>query len=188
MAYQMAPAVMSVGVVIRISGNPKPAVAAIRQLLFGIDLNVPVSHLRTLEHELSDSIAPRRFNLFLLAAFAGTALLLALIGIYGVMAYLVTQRTQEIGIRMALGAPRGEIVRMIVGQGMKMTLAGIALGLMAAFALTRGMASMLYDVKASDPETFAAVAATLALTAFLACCVPALKAALVDPMVTLRHD
>ncbi len=188
MAYQMAPAVASVGVIVRMSGNLKPAVAAIPKLISSIDPNVPVLQLRTLEQELSDSVAPRRFNLFLLAAFAGTALLLALIGIYGVMAYLVTQRTPEIGIRMALGAQRGEIVQMIVRQGMKITLAGITVGLIAAFALTRVMASMLYGVRADDPATFATGAATLALTALLACCVPALKAALVDPMIALRHD
>jgi putative ABC transport system permease protein len=153
-----------------------------------MDPTQPVYELETLEHALSDSIAPRRFNLFLLTTFAATALLMALVGIYGVISCSVVQRTHEIGIRMALGAQRGEIVGMVVRQGMVMALVGILAGLGAALALTRLMSSLLYDVQANDPTTFAVVAVTLVATACLACWMPALKAASVDPINTLRHE
>jgi putative ABC transport system permease protein len=142
----------------------------------------------TLEQVLSDSIAPRRFNLFLLGTFAAAALLMALVGIYGVIAYSVTERTREIGIRMALGAQRSEVVRMVVGQGMKIAVAGIAVGLAAALAMTRLMSSLLYEVHPNDPFTFVVVAVTLAATALLASWGPALKAALVDPLTALRCE
>ena len=141
-----------------------------------------------MERALSDSIAPRRFNLFLLEVFAATALLIALVGIYGVIAYSVTQRTHEIGIRAALGARRGEIVWMVLRQGMGMALAGIAAGLAAARGLTGLMASLLYAVEPNDPQTLAAVAATLMVTALVACWGPALKAATLDSMTALRHN
>ena len=144
--------------------------------------------LQTLEQALSDSIAPRRFNLFLLGAFAATAMLMALFGIYGVTAYSVAQRTQEIGIRMALGAQRGEIVRMVVRQGMTMALSGIAVGSVAALGLSTLMAGLLYEVKPDDPQVLTACVVTLAACALLACSAPALKAAFVDPIVALRHE
>ena len=133
-------------------------------------------------------IAPRRFNLFLLGTFAGSALLLALIGIYGAMSYAVTQRTHEIGVRMALGARRGEIARMVIRQGMLVALTGIVTGIAAAFGLTRLMATLLYDVKPTDPLTFAAVVIALSATSLLASWVPALKAARVDPLHALRYE
>ena len=188
MAYQRAPVVNTVRVVVRTSIDPKYVESAIRKLVSGIDRNVPVYQLQTLQQALFDSIAPRRFNMFLLETFAGTALLLALVGVYGVIAYSVVQRTREIGIRMALGAEHDQIVGMVVRQGMRMALAGIAVGMLAALALTRLMASMLYDVKSSDPATFFTVALVLALTALVACFLPALKAARVDPMVALRYE
>ena len=188
MAYEWSPVVRSVRVVVRVSGEARLAASTIRNLISGIDRAQPVYELQTLEQALSDSIAPRRFNLFLLGTFAATALLLGLIGIYGVIAYSVAQRTNEIGIRRALGAQRGEIVRMVVWQGMQMALAGIGVGLGAALGLTRLMGSLLYDVKANDPLTFAAVALTLSVTALLALLIPALRAALVDPTVALRCE
>jgi putative ABC transport system permease protein len=148
----------------------------------------PVYNMESLQQALSDSIAPRRFNLFLLGTFAAAALLMAIVGIYGVIAYSVTQRTREIGIRMALGAQRGEVVQMVVRQGMGIALSGIVVGLAAALGLTRLMASLLYDVKPNDPSTFALVAITLAATAGLASWGPALRAALVDPLIALRHE
>jgi len=159
-----------------------------RKLISGIDPTQPVYNVKTLEQALADSIAPRRFNLFLLGTFAAVALLLALVGIYGVIAYSVTERTREIGVRMALGAQRREVVRMVVREGMAMALAGMAAGLAGAWSLTHWMASLLYDVKAADPATFAAVSAALAATAMLACWIPALKAARVDPVVALRYE
>jgi putative ABC transport system permease protein len=159
-----------------------------RKLISGIDSTQPAYDVKTLEQALSDSIAPRRFNLFLLGTFAAAALLLALVGIYGVIAYSVAERTREIGVRMALGAQRGEVVRMVVREGMAMAFAGMAAGLAGAWGLTRLIGSLLYDVKANDLATFAAVAGALAVTAMLACWVPALKAARVDPMVALRYE
>lgn len=152
-----------------------------------LDKTLPVFDVMTMEQALADSIAPRRFNLFLLGAFAVAALLLALIGVYGMSLYWVAQRTQEIGVRIALGAPRGEVVRMIIREGMGVALGGILIGVVGALALTRLMATLLYDVRPTDPQTFAAVTAVLTMTALVACGAPALKAALVDPMTALRQ-
>ena len=126
-----------------------------RKLVAGIDSTQPVFDIQTMEQILADSIAPRRFNLFLLAAFAGAAVLLAAFGVYGVMAYSVAQRTNEIGVRVALGAKQRDVVGMVVRQGMAVALAGISIGLAAALGLTRLMASLLYGVKPNDPSTFA---------------------------------
>ncbi len=165
-----------------------PAGETVRNALSGIDKNVPVFQVQTLAQELSNSVAARRFNLSLLMIFAVTAVLLAVIGIYGVIAYLVAQRTAEIGIRMALGAPSNSILQMIVRQGMTMVLVGIGFGLAIAAALTRFMANMLYGVKAGDTTIFALVAAVIGLAALLACVGPALRAAWIDPMIALRNE
>jgi len=175
-------------VMVKTAGDPLIAAPSIRQLVSEIDKAEPAFDVLTLEQALAESIAPRRFNLFLLGAFAAPALLLALIGIYGVISYSVAQRTHEIGVRMALGAQRAEVVRMVVRRGLGMALAGIVTGLAAAFALTRVMTSLLYDVKPTDPPTFAAVAAVLSATALAACWGPALKAAFVDPVIALRYE
>ena len=148
----------------------------------------PPGELKTLEQSLAESIAPRRFNLFLLGTFAAAALLLALVGIYGVIAYSVSQRTHEIGVRAALGASRGEIVRMVVRQGMTIVVVGIAAGLGAALGLTRLMVSLLFEVRPTDPATFGAVALLLTATALAASWIPARKAASVDPLVALRSE
>jgi putative ABC transport system permease protein len=175
-------------VVVRTSGDPLAIAPVVRKLVSDIYKGQAVVEARSLEQALADSIAPRRFNLFLLGTFATTALLLALIGIYGVIAYTVTQRTHDIGVCMALGAQRGEVVRMVVGQAMSIALVGIGVGLAAALGLTRLMESLLYEVRPNDPPTLAAVAIMLAMTSVLACWVPAIKAALVDPVVALRHE
>jgi putative ABC transport system permease protein len=175
-------------VAVRTTGDALAIAPAMRKLISGIDPTQPVWNVKTLEQALSDSIAPRRFNLFLLGTFAAAALLLALAGIYGVIAYSVAERTREIGVRMALGAQRHEVVRMVVLEGMAMAMAGMPAGLAGAWGLTHLMAGLLYNVKANDPATFAAVLTALAVTALLACCVPALKAARVDPMVALRYE
>jgi len=186
--YQQLPFLAGTSVVLRTAGDASALAPAMRKLISGIDPTQPVYNVKTLEQALADSIAPRRFNLFLLGTFAAVALLLALVGIYGVIAYSVTERTREIGVRMALGAQRREVVRMVVREGMAMALAGMAAGLGGAWSLTHWMASLLYDVKATDPATFAAVSAALAVTAMLACWIPALKAARVDPVVALRYE
>ena len=142
----------------------------------------------SLEQALAESIAPRRLNLFMFSTFAAAAMFVAMIGVYGVMACSVTQRVHEIGVRMALGAQRTDVVGMLVRQGMQVTLAGIAAGLAGAVVLTRFMESLLYEVQPSDPLTFAVLTIGLATAGFLACCIPALRAAFVDPTIALRYE
>jgi predicted permease len=178
----------SATIVARTAGDPLAVAPAIRTLVAAIDKTQTVSDVKTVAGVLADSIAPRRFNMFLLGSFAAAALLLALIGIYGVIAYAVAQRTREIGVRMALGAQRGEVVRLVVRQGLGMALAGMVAGALAALVLTRLMTSLLYDVTPTDPGTFAVVIGVLATTALAACCGPALRAARVDPMIALRCE
>lgn len=187
-SFKMIPVLRAVRIAIRTSRDPLSLAETIRKAVAGIDKTVPVFQVQTLAQELSDSVASRRFSLALLAVFAATALLLAIVGIYGVIAYLVAQRTSEIGIRMALGAPRISILRMIVRQGMRMVLIGIAVGLLSAAGVTRVMANMLYGVTPGDATIFVLAATAIALTALLACIGPALRAALVDPMVALRNE
>ena len=174
--------------VVRTAAEPSALSAAIRQEVFALDKDQPVASVRTLEEVLAESVARRRFSMWLLGLFGGVALLLASVGIFGVMNYTVAQRTHEIGIRLALGAQRRDILRLVVGQGMILALIGVALGLIAAFAGTRVMASMLYGVSATDPLTFTGVALLLAVVAFLACYLPARRATRVDPMVALRYE
>jgi ABC-type lipoprotein release transport system permease subunit len=185
-AYPEAPGMVTMRLFLR-TESPRLIAEALPQLTTAIDPDVPV-RIETLEQTLAESITLRRFNMYVFEVFAASALLLALIGIYGVLAYMVRQRTREIGIRMALGGQQGAIMRMVVWQGMRIALAGTALGMMAALGLTRLMASMLYETSAKDPITMAAVAAILLLTALLACWQPAWKAALTDPMVALRDQ
>lgn len=172
----------------RIEGDPMVAAPAIRKALSSVDPTQSFYEVRTMEQALSESISPRRFNLLLLGTFAIVALVLAALGVYGVVAYAVAERTQEIGIRLALGAQRARVVRMIVGQGMWSVAAGLAVGLVGAYAATRVIAGLLYGVPPHDPATFAAATIGLALIAFAACALPALKAALVDPVTALRAD
>ena len=186
--YVYAPTLTAFSVVARAGGDPAALTPSIRSAVAGIDKTLPVFGVMTLEQVLTASIAPRRFNLFLLGIFAGSALLLAVIGIYGVIAFSVAQRTHEIGVRLALGAQRRAVVGMVVWQCMAVVLGGIAVGVAGALALTRVMMGMLYDVAPTDPPTFAIVTGLLAATALAACAGPALKAALVDPVVALRCE
>jgi putative ABC transport system permease protein len=175
-------------VAVRAAGDSAAVALAVRKLISGIDPAQPAYDVKTLEQVLAESIAPRRFNLFLLGSFAAAALLLAVIGIYGVTAYSVAERTREIGVRMALGAQRAQVVRMVILDGIAVALAGILAGVAAALALTRLMAGLLYGVRADDPAALAAVAVTLAATALLAFLGPALKAAWTDPKTALRYE
>ncbi len=188
MPYERFPTMRSMRVVVRTTGRAGTVERAVRELLAQVDATQPAYEFETLEQALTDSIAPRRFQLLLLGVFAAVALLLAAIGIHGVMAWSVGQRTREIGVRMALGARRYEIVMLVVQQGMRLALVGIGAGLMAAASLTRLMTSLLYDVKPNDTATFGAAAVGMAATALAACCAPALRAARVDPAVALRGE
>src|SRR5437879_3635286 len=145
-------------------------------------------NVRTMNDVLATSVAPRRTPMLLLSAFAAVALLLAMIGIYGVTAYYVTQRTQEIGIRIALGAQMTDVMKLVFRNGMALAFIGVAVGLAGAFALTRWMTSLLFDVKPTDGLTFIAVAVCLLVTALLACYLPARRATKVDPLVALRYE
>jgi len=175
-------------VVARASGDPLGLVPAVRRELAGLDKDLPLSNVRTMEQVLAESVARRRFQMLLIAAFAGIGLLLAAVGIYGVISYSVAQRRHEIGVRMALGARAPDILRLVVGQGLGLALAGVGVGLLAAFALTRVMSSLLYGVSATDPVTFACVSLALLGVALLACLIPARRATKVDPMVALRYE
>jgi putative ABC transport system permease protein len=178
----------SMDIVIKTSSDPHGFIAAIKKEVQAIDPHQPLANVHTLEEYLTDHSSARRFNLLLLAVFATVALLLGAIGIYGMMAYSIAERTQEIGIRMALGAQRPDILKLILGQGMKLVLAGIALGLSGALALMRLIESLLFGVSPTDPLTFAGAAIFLCVVAALACWIPARRATAVDPLIALRQE
>ncbi len=179
----------SVTIVARSSASDVTSLAAaVRNEIRAIDKDQLIYSLETMEQVRAKSVAPQRFNTLLLTIFAGVSLILAAVGIYGVMAYSVTQRTQEIGIRIALGAQTGDVLKLIVKQGMMLALVGVAIGLIAAFTFTRVLTSLLYGVSATDPMTYVAVTSLLTVVAVLACYIPARRATKVDPMVALRYE
>ncbi len=175
-------------VIVRTAGDPASLAAGVRAQIASINKDQPVFDIKSMQQRVSDSIGGRRFTMLLLAVFASVALLLAAVGVYGVMSYSVAQRTHEIGIRMALGASSRNVMRLVVGQTMLLVAVGVGLGLTAAFILTRWMSSMLYGVSATDPVTFAVIALVLIAVALTASAVPARRATRVDPMVALRHE
>ncbi|MBD0372274.1 MAG: ABC transporter permease [Pyrinomonadaceae bacterium] len=170
------------------NANPLTLIPAIRSQVEAIDRDQPIFGIETMDHLLSQSVAPERLSVILLGLFAALAFLLACVGIYGVISYSVTQRTHEIGVRIALGASTRDILRMVIGQGMLLVTIGLVLGLIASFALTRLMASLLFNVSATDPTTFIVVSTLLAAVAFFASFIPARRATRVDPMVALRYE
>ena len=178
----------SMTLVARTAVDPKTLVSAIREQVWAVDKDQPITDVKTMSAYVSNSVAPRRSNAILLGAFAAVALVLASVGVYGVIAYSVTQRVREIGIRIALGAESGDVIKLIVGRGLALVSVGIVLGLAGALALTRVMSSLLYGVRATDPITFALVTFLLIGVSVLASYIPARRAARVDPMVALRNE
>ena len=178
----------AVTLVVRTEGNPAALSGPIRSEVLALDKEQPVSRIRTLDQIISGSVQQQRFTMLLLGVFAGVALILAAVGLYGVMSYAVTQRTHEIGIRMALGANTGNVLRLVVGHGMLLALIGVAIGLAGAFAFTRVMSKLLFAVSTTDTVTFAGISLMLTGVALIACLVPARRATKVDPMVALRHE
>ena len=175
-------------VVARTTVEPLALTESVRQALWKVDADQPMWKIRTVEFLVNRSVADRKFLMALMGVFAGLALVLTMIGLYGVISYLVNQRTQEIGIRMALGAQVGHILGMVLRQGMLLVLIGVALGLGAAWLMTRLMTRLLFQVSATDPLTFVSIAALLIVVALLACYLPARRATKVDPLVALRYE
>ena len=175
-------------VAVSTKGDPNGVVAAVRNAVHNVDAGLPIAQVNTMEKLVEASVGQRRLSMILLGLFSGIALLLASIGIYGVMSYSVAQRSRELGIRMALGAERWRVLRLVVGQGMGLAALGVVIGLVGAFALTRFLAAQLYGVGATDPVTFGTVAGLLVLVALLASLLPAMRATRVDPVVALRDE
>jgi putative ABC transport system permease protein len=173
---------------VRSSLNDKQLTAAVTKAIQAIDGQMPVAEVKSMDHILQNSLSRQNFNMLLLSIFAGSALLLAAIGIYGLMSYAVQQQTQELGVRIALGADKAAVVRLVLRQGMTPALIGVAIGLGVAFGVTRLMEGLLYGVKAADPLSFFGVAAILTAVALLAVLIPARRAMGVDPLVALRSE
>ena len=178
----------SLTMVIRTAVEPTSLISQVRQEVSSVDRNIPITRVRTMEQVLEAAVVQPRFNVILLVVFGVIALCLGAIGIYGVIAYTVAQRTHEIGARMALGATRGDVLKLVIRQGMELAVAGVAIGTAAALGLTRLMTGLLYGVGPTDPLTFAAIAVLLVLVAFVACFVPARRATKVDPIIALRYE
>jgi putative ABC transport system permease protein len=172
---------------VRSAQDPRTLAASIRKQLQAVDSELPLANVRTFDEVVSDSVAPRRLSVTLLGVFAGLALVLASVGIYGVMSFLVVQRTHEIGVRMALGAQRWDVLRIVLGHSMRLVILGAAIGLVLATLCARALAALLYSVGSFDIPTFAGVTGTLGLVALAASYIPALRATRADPMIALTH-
>jgi ABC-type antimicrobial peptide transport system permease subunit len=173
---------------VRTTTDPLSVVGAVRGAVLSIDPSQPISNVSTLEKVVDESIAQRRLNMLLMGLFGGLALLLSAVGIYGLLSHAVTQRTQEMGIRMALGAQVSDVLKLVLKQGMMLAFAGEAIGLVGAFALTRLIRGLLFGVTPNDALTFVVVAAVLGVVALLACYLPARRATKVDPLIALRYE
>ncbi len=177
-----------INLVVRSQSDSSAVVEDVKSHVWKVDSQIPLNRVRSMSEIVGASMATERFNMLMLGIFAGVALLLAASGIYGVIAYSVAQRTHEIGIRMALGAQIGDVLKMVIGHGLKLTLIGVGIGLVAAFALTRLLQNLLFGVSTTDPLTFTVIAILLSFVALLACSIPARRATKVDPMVALRYE
>ena len=180
--------VFAMSLVVRTMGDPLVQAGAIRAIARGLDPNQPITGIRTMEQNISQSVTEPRFRTILLAIFAGIALALAGVGIFGVMAYSVVQRTRELGVRISLGASRGLIFQLVLRRGLRLTLLGLVIGLAVTFALTRYLSSLLFNVPSYDPLTLVCVTAGLLVVSVIACYLPARRATLVDPIVALRQE
>jgi putative ABC transport system permease protein len=188
MAQEMRPWKTWMNVAVRTTEAPEVLAAAVRREVAAVDADIPVTRVRAMDDLIAASVAPRRFNLALLGGFALLALALAAVGLHGVVSYTVAQRTHELGVRVALGATPGDVARLVLGQGLLLTFGGVVLGTLAALALARFVAGMLFGVEPTDPATFLGVAAILTAVAALACYRPARRAGRVDPLVALRGE
>jgi len=178
----------SMSLVVRTTSNPLSLAGAVKSQIQMIDKDLPIDDAKTMQQLLAESLSGRRFNMLLLTVFAMVALVLAIVGIYGVMSYTVTQRTHEIGIRVAIGAQSRDVFRMVIGQGMMLAMIGVTFGLVGAFGLTRLMTTMLFGVEPTDPATFVGIAVLLTAVTLVACYIPARRAAKVNPLVALRYE
>jgi putative ABC transport system permease protein len=173
---------------VRTHGEPLEIVGAVREQVRAIDKDVPVTHVQTMSQVFDASVAQQRFSMLIVGLFAGLALILSTVGIYGVMAYSVAQRSHEIGVRMALGAQTAQVLKLILKDGMKLAVVGVVMGLAGAFALTRLLTTLLFGVKPNDGMTLVVVSLGLLFVAFVACYLPARRATKVDPLVALRYE
>jgi putative ABC transport system permease protein len=171
-----------------VTPDPRALISSAQNAVWSVDKNVPLANVRTMQDMIADSVVRRKFAMLLLAIFAGVAVLLAAMGLYGVMSFSVAQRTREIGIRVALGAQRTDVLRLVINQGMVFVGSGVAAGLVGSVGLTRLMSALLFGVSPTDVGTFASVAFLLACIALLACWIPARRATRLDPVIALRSE
>lgn len=173
---------------VRTASNPRALASALRGEVIAIDRNQPITNIRTMDEVLANSVLRRRFTMLLLTVFAGVALVLTAVGIYGVISHSVSQRSHEIGIRMALGAQRRDILKLVLGQGMRLSLVGVVIGLIAAFAVTRLMSTLLFEIGTNDLATFIGVPIGLMIVVLIAISIPSRRATRVDPVIALRTE
>jgi putative ABC transport system permease protein len=173
---------------VRTTGRPEAVIGTVRGQLQSLDTNMAITNVQTIQEIMRQGLWAPRMGAGLLTVFGGLALILAAVGVYGVLSYSVSQQTREIGIRMSLGAQQGQVLRMVIGQGFRLAVTGLGLGLLAAFGLTRVLSSLLFGVSAHDPVTFGGVSLVLVSAAILACYIPARRATKVDPIIALRYE